>query len=306
MYFSTKFHIPARQVDFVNINLTKDNKLFIDPLKIKIGDTDFHKVCYSRIEGFVEVLIQLAKEKKYNKLLEYIDNFYERNETRLGYSIRNIRGKSFGPNGGKNLVSSLFKEDIFNPGFIEDIYDFLIMIPNIAEDKVSDIITTIILLDLVDYTQKQCGMWKIPTKELKIAKLCWNPIRKVWEERRGHLPTYLNKPIVLVPKSFVGKSNIFSYRNLYRDVIIPLYKELELKKKDSRFVVRYKNGRVHVLGNKLREEYPCTKYVILDFIKKYDSLYRQYKDKCLSQIIDKELKKNWFYDIVVTQKMVYR
>ena len=56
---------------------------------------------------------------------------------------------------------------------------------------------------------------------------------------------------------------------------------MELQNKGSRFVVKYKNGRVHVLGNKLREEYPCTKYVILDFVKKYDLVYRQYKSKII-------------------------
>ena len=37
MNISLKYHIPARKLDFVNINLSKDNKIFLDPLKIKKG-----------------------------------------------------------------------------------------------------------------------------------------------------------------------------------------------------------------------------------------------------------------------------
>ena len=37
MNISIKYHIPARKLSFANINLTKDNKLFIDPLRIRNG-----------------------------------------------------------------------------------------------------------------------------------------------------------------------------------------------------------------------------------------------------------------------------
>ena len=44
-----------------------------------------------------------------------------------------------------------------------------------------------------------------------------------------------NKPIVFVPKSFTGKKFLFSYDKLYRDVIIPLYKEREKREKAEEF-----------------------------------------------------------------------
>ena len=274
-------------MDFVNIDLTKDNKLFIDPLRIRNGKTDFHKNCFAKIERFVEIMINLSQERKFKELIEFIENFYERNETRLGYSIDTMYGKSFGENGGTDLVKQFTKNNIWESGFVEDIFDFMMVIPNIAEDKVSDLITTILFLDLIEYTQNQCEKWKIPTKKVTLDKLCWNSDSETWEKRKKELPVYRDRAFVLVPKSFVGKDYIFSHEKLYRDVIIPMYKELELKNKESKFVVRYKNGRVHVLGNKLREEYPCTKYVILDFIKQYDLVYREYKNKILENIKEK-------------------
>ena len=79
MKIATKYDLPVREMNFVNVNLDADNKLFIDPMKIRSGKTDFHKYCFSKIEEFVELLIELARNKDYKKLLEYIDNFYERN-----------------------------------------------------------------------------------------------------------------------------------------------------------------------------------------------------------------------------------
>lgn len=281
MNISTKFHIPARKLDFVNINLTNDNKLFIDPLLIKRGNTEFHKNCYKTIENFVSKLLLLAHQKQYTVLSEFINNMYERNETKLGYSQDTTYGKSFGENGGTDLIKLLSKNGILESGFVEDIFDCLIMIPNIGKDKVSDLITTIIFLNLVKYTQEQCAKWNIPTKLVKLSKLCWNSRIEKWEEREEVLPLYNEKPIVFVPKSFTDKNYIFSYEKLYRKIIIPLYKELELKNDESKFVIKYKNGRIHVLGNKLRETYPCTKYVVLDFVKKYDLVYREYKARII-------------------------
>ncbi len=48
---SARYHIPARKLDFVNVNLTKDNKLFIDPVKMKWGTNEIDKICFSKIEN---------------------------------------------------------------------------------------------------------------------------------------------------------------------------------------------------------------------------------------------------------------
>ena len=214
MNISTKYHIPARKLDFVNINLTKDNKLFIDPFRIRMGQNEFNKICYSRIEDFINMMIELAKDRKYQTLLELLDNFYERNETMLGYSLDTIYGKSFGEDSGIELISLLSKNNILESGCIEDIFDFSMMLHNIGEDKVSDFITTIIFLDLVEYTHKQCEMWKIPMEEVCLKKLCWNADLNTWIKQEAQLPVYNGKPIVLVPKSFVGKDYVFSYESL--------------------------------------------------------------------------------------------
>ena len=121
MKISVKYNLPARELNFVNINLDKDNKLFIDPLKIRRGKEEIHKRCYNKIETFVNMMIKLAKDRKYSKLLELVNNFYERNETRLGYSLETTHGKSFGENGGIDLVKVLVKDDIVESGFVEDI-----------------------------------------------------------------------------------------------------------------------------------------------------------------------------------------
>ena len=188
MKTSRKYQLPAQKLDFVNINLAKDNKIFIDPVKIKNGTSEIHKTCYKKIDSFIQILLELSRKREYKKLLEIIDNFHERNETRLGYSLESTYGKSFGENGGRDLVKLLAKNEMVSNGEVEDIFDCLIMVPNIGEDKVSDLITTIIFLDLIKYTQEQCNLWKIEMKNVSISKLCWNADNETWIKVKKQLP----------------------------------------------------------------------------------------------------------------------
>lgn len=188
MKISRKYQLPAQKLDFVNINLAKDNKIFIDPVKIKNGTSEIHKTCYKKIDSFIQILLELSRKREYKKLLEIIDNFHERNETRLGYSLESTYGKSFGENGGRDLVKLLAKNEMVSNGEVEDIFDCLIMVPNIGEDKVSDLITTIIFLDLIKYTQEQCNLWKIEMKNVSISKLCWNADNETWIKVKKQLP----------------------------------------------------------------------------------------------------------------------
>ena len=188
MKISRKYQLPAQKLDFVNINLAKDNKIFIDPVKIKNGTSEIHKTCYKKIDSFIQILLELSRKREYKKLLEIIDNFHERNETRLGYSLESTYGKSFGENGGRDLVKLLAKNEMVSNGEVEDIFDCLIMVPNIGEDKVSDLITTIIFFFFLKYTQEQCNFWKIEMKNVSISKLCWNADNETWIKVKKQLP----------------------------------------------------------------------------------------------------------------------
>lgn len=282
MKLSAKYKVPYHKLDFINIELSGDNKYFIDPYKLKKGEGEFEQKCYQKVDWFIKKLLKLVREKKIKEANEIIGNLYERNETKLGYSLETEYGKSLGENGGKILIKTLARSDVMLTGLVEDIFDCLIMLPNVGEDKVSDLITTIIFLDLIEYTQKQCEVWNIPMKEVELARLCWDANDENWKKVKTKLPVHLDLPIVFVPKRIVTSNELeFSYERLYRQVIIPLYKQREFETRGSNLVVKFKNGRKQVLGNELRKLYPCTKYVVLDFVKKYDVYYREFKRKII-------------------------
>ena len=248
MKISRLYNIPYRELDFVNVNLSKDNLLFLDPLKIKRSKTEMGKSCYRKVTEFINNLLELARNRNYEELLKVVDNLYERNETRLGYGLITSFGKSFGQNGGKYLMQSLANNDLILSGKVEDIFDCMMVLPNIAEDKVSDLVTSIIFIDLINYTQQQCQKWKIPTKKIELRKLCWKHETSEWVKVFANLPTFKREPIVFVPKEFIGNKFIFSHEKLYREVIIPIYKDREKGIPGSQYIISFKNRKETCFG----------------------------------------------------------
>lgn len=286
MRINNKYHLPREEISFVNIELSKDNLYFLDPYRIYQGEDELSKECKKIIEEYMKQLLEVTKarcKKKADELTKYL---IERNETRLGYSHHHIKGKSMGKGGGKDFVQLLVENKQTMDGLIEDIFDCAIMIDNVGEDKVSDLLTSLLSIPLIRYTQEECNMWKIPMKNVILKKKNWDAEKKIWVTLETSLPIYNKMPIILVPKKFVSRNYVFSYKTFYRDVIIPEYKKRELSNPNSDILIHYKNGRIQVNTKILKKRYPCTKYVALDFVKRNDILYREYKKERL-----KELKK---------------
>ena len=151
-------------------------------------------------------MVELSKNKEYNRLLEFMDIFCDRNETRLGYSIETTFGKSFSFNEGVTMIKLLSQGSVFESGFVEDIFDFSIAINNIEKDKVSDLITTIIFEDLIKYTQEQC---ESRTKEYVLE---WRE-QNLGEANRKITSLY-GKSYCICTKKFCRKRLFVFLRNL--------------------------------------------------------------------------------------------
>lgn len=271
-----------QETEFVNIKLEKDNKLFIDPFLLKTGESNFCRECYQKVENFFQKLVKYAKEGKDKEAYKLVRNLYEREETRLGYSLKSYSGKGFSKTGGMALYRNIKESQAFSLGILEDIFDCAIMLDKIGEDKISDFITSLIFLDLITFTQEKCKEYHIPIEEIEIVKKCWNSKEEKWEKIHTKLPLDKKKnPIVFTPKEIVDFHMMFSYQKIYQDFYIPFYEQQELQNGNEKLIIRYKNGRVQVNRKELKKKYPCNKKKILELIHSRKEEYRNYKKKLL-------------------------
>lgn len=220
-------------VEFLDLYLGIDNKLFLDYNKILLGNSAFYGVMRADINVFMNNLFRfLANNNADLSLL--LDGLHETNETYLGLSKGRPKGKSVGNELKEKIFQNLqfLKRAMAQGNFeIDTIY---FGIENIGPDRISDIVTSIIKSRLIEFTQQQCVKHSILTQRV--------PVNKVFDSRRGlwgakfvNLPVYLNKPVIMIPKNMVstyagisgtfdsfvryGFNNFFKVSNQYKKLV---------------------------------------------------------------------------------------
>lgn len=97
IHLSNYFNIEKghKNLDFADINLERDTKLFIDPYLIKFGSSDICKEMAEVVQSFENELFESFRAKNFSRQKELFAHSSERNETKFGYGNgRNGRGNS--------------------------------------------------------------------------------------------------------------------------------------------------------------------------------------------------------------------
>lgn len=286
MKFKEKYNIKD-EVEFMDIELETDSKLFVDPYLIYISDDEFSNNCSNKIVNYFEQLLKLAVlNDKVNgyKVVKYLQ---ENNEVRFGYSLGKPLGKGFGKNKGKELFDILCKSKAVRTGMISDIFDASIMLDKVGYDKISDLTINIILEDLILFTQKQCKMYNVPLESVRLRRPIWDSKKNNWINiKTVNLPVHDGKPIILVPNNFVRPYMVYTYVKFYSNQMMPYYEKKAIEDPSCGLVKILKRGIVPA-KTKIRKEYPCLKDNVVGFIMEHPDEYSIYKYKQLNYVQEK-------------------
>lgn len=190
-------------VDFLDIYLGIDNPLFLDYNKIILGNTQLHRLMKRDIDTFMKSMFVFLSKNQDSALSDLLNGLHESNATHLGLSEGKPRGKSVGNELKETIFENLkYLKKAFSKGNLQ-IDSIYFGIKNIGPDRISDIVSSIIKLRLIEFTQLQCIKHSIPTKSIPVNKI-FNSKNISWETKFVELPTYNNKPILLIPKSIVS------------------------------------------------------------------------------------------------------
>ena len=203
--------------DFVDAAVNDDNLLFVDPLLIEIADDEWCQEASTTIKSFFDEFYKAYREEDINRKRELLSHGGEQNGTRLGYGR--------GDNGKGNTVKGLL--EIFAPleelliaiSTMKKVEDLPLLIPDFAEDGLSDLLTNILHEQLNKFTLKQMNKYGVESNE-SLQFWTWNVKALCWEKIER--PSYCidNQELLVVPKHIVRKKYLFSTSQYFNRIIL--------------------------------------------------------------------------------------
>lgn len=221
MHCSELFKLPQGHgnFDFVDIDLHTDTRLFIDPVLVDAGSTDFCRNAKVVLQDCMDYLVSLYSNRVNDaEKLRFFDHMHELNYTKLGYG-NGHNGKAKTAEGMLETLRDL-QRLVDDAVQMQSFTDLVLFISGFAEDCLSDMITNILFSELCAFTVSQCKKYGIPTERCKEAHYYWDVTSHEWLRYEGDCLYYEGKPILLVPKNIVDKRYRFDAGKYFNIVVL--------------------------------------------------------------------------------------
>lgn len=272
------------EIEFVDIDLNSDTKLFLDPCLIEFGKNKWAIDAKITINSYFDKFYELYKNNApSNEKLELFRHAHEINATKLGYgSGRNGHAKT--PKGMLETFSPV-GNIIGDKIGLKYASDLAIFIRGFAEDCLSDMLTNILFKVLCEFTVDQCDKYGVPTSDSVKKYYYWDHIESRWKLYTGKCLVIEGEVILFVPKCFVRNRFYFNSAQYFTRVILERKQQEESSTDDQGKTSRPSK-------TSLRKKYQAknsTLDTIMNFTKNSPDYLTEYHSRLPSLYIEKGL-----------------
>lgn len=260
-----------QQLDFEH-----DNELFIDPYRIDEKENELLRRAKEKILKYFNLFFYYVQNNKRSNVAKMGEHLHEINATMLGYSSKDDKPKGKGFCQRDLLV--IFDEAIKIKDYIEDMPDILVLAENVGPDKVSDLTTNIIYEELLEFTIGIIAKYDLDIELRKKSKWIFNIDIKEWQKKEILIPCIDSEEILFIPKKITATYEIFSYENVYNQLVYPFYK---VNTSIHRLVRLLKNNEERPDCKRIKEKYPMKRDTVKNFKQKYKERYSEYKSEMI-------------------------
>jgi len=273
-------------LDFVDVDVIGDTKLFISPTSLAHLPSDWGDGCVYLIQNFFQTVLTAIKDGRHEQAEALLNTLKEPNETHLGMSRGKARGRALGDGSAHRVWSAIAQSEAAKSGLLRDLEDTVLLIPGVGVDIISDMTTNIIRGPLIEYTQEVCGRFNIPLHEGVNSGPLWDPAKRTWFARHERLPMTKHGKLLLVPKAIVRPDLQFKADQYYRHYILTHLQQVELNS-NSGLVYMLKDGTRRVDKKAVEEKYckdtDSTKDVIIAQTMKHPEILDKYREEMAKQ-----------------------
>lgn len=216
MLFSDVFKISKQNIEdygAIDLSLASDTPLYIDPLLIYNNDDVNIRNQYQNIVKYLLFLNKQAKKDNSKESIKYYFTFKEIKNNWLGVSKNSNVGSALGFEFGQELYDHINQvcenNNVSNTIHIEKMF---LLNKGVGKDKISDMVTNILLEFLVDYTEKFAKLYinSNQCQFFSITKCKFNYDEEIFVDKRVYLPYVINKKglkefVLLTPSSILRK-----------------------------------------------------------------------------------------------------
>lgn len=253
------------EVPFVDIDINEDTPLFIDPLFIEFissrKDMPMHSLALEanqQIDAFFEEIARIHQSKSKNKKSEFLklfSHFKEPQQLKLGLSQIGNSGKG---TTAKELARFFMKNDVkklINKRNLSLKYSHP-LIKNFADDKLSDLVSNIIMNVIIKYNQQL--LIDLPELQMyqsneKHTYYYFSSKLKTWKSTSFYPFSYDGVAFLLVPNEYATKKQSSNLQRLIDSYIEePISKEPRVKV-GGRFkkITKKSYKEKYIYGNRL-------------------------------------------------------
>lgn len=277
--FSDHFRLGKGQgeLDFVDIRLDTDNRLYLCPYAIQIRDDEWSEICGDHIRSFFNEVLDQLRNGSMERAQHLLGHLHEPNETFLGQSSGIPSGRGVGEYKALDLANSLINSRAFATGILSDVSDAELFISGVGPDTISDLVTNVLRGLLAEYTTAQCVLHGIPTTQTTLLGPSWNLVRRDWEATTYNLPSFGGRPILLVPWFSVRRRLSINSQEFYNKQMVG-YLQTEYLNAGRALVETLKNGRKRVTKKSVKESHPFIKDDLAAFVRDHPEILERYKN----------------------------
>lgn len=276
-YVSEHFMRPSqghKNYAFVDVNLRRDNELFIDPALVETNTDEWSKDANRYLQSFMDKLNEAFRSDDQGLKQYLFSQAREQNAIKLGYGRKPNNGRGNTDSGLAykfNGLSKWAKE--IGPLSVVDV---AILVKDFAEDGMSDWLAHILAKPLAEFTQEQCKLYG-QDEFSERTLVYWSPDTCRWESAKFTLPTYNAHLLLLVPKQIVRKHLITSPAHFLRHAILKREKE-NTRYVDKKGKVKYRKSKKDLVAQIPKDANGGNTRYINNYIEQHPDIFGQYHD----------------------------
>ncbi len=207
------------EIDFVDIIVNGDTKLFLDPCLIELCQDRWALSAKASMGSYFKRFYEVYRnDEGIESKRQLFAHPNEINATKLGHG-NGDNGKAKTTEGIIEAfigVESLFSKNIK----LSHPIDLPLFIKGFAEDCLSDMLTNVLFKVLNDFTLDQCNKYNVRTSQLSEEYYYWDYVTNDWLPYQGNCLIIDKKVILLVPKWFVRKRFYYNVNQYFSRIIL--------------------------------------------------------------------------------------